>query len=94
MFGTLMADLQAAGTESSRVRVKAVYDDDLQAYLTALGINASSGRLGMCKFCSEPVTLDNLAAIFPLSGSMKLACDHAPCLKGLQELVVAGRVKV
>ena len=94
MFGSLMADLQPVGTESRRVRMKAVYDDDLQAYLTALGIQTSSGRLGICKFCSQPVTLDNLAAIFPLSGSLKLACDHAPCLRGLQELVVTGQVKV
>ena len=95
MFGTLMADLQSAGIEPARqVRVKAVYDDDLGRYLTALGLDPSSDTLGRCKFCAGAVTRDNLAALFPLSGSIKLACDHAPCMRGLQELTVTGRVRL
>lgn len=95
MFGTLMADLQTAGVDSAgKLRVKAVYDDDLGRYLASLGIDASSGALGRCKFCNQIVTYDNLAALFPQSGSLKLVCDHAQCLRGLQQLVVEGRVRL
>ena len=95
MFGTLMADLQSAGIDpSGKVRVKAVYEDDLGRYLASLGLDPSAPSLGKCKFCAGSVTRENLAALFPLGGDLKLACDHAPCLRGLQELVVAGRVRL
>jgi hypothetical protein len=93
MFGTLMANLQSARVDpAGRVRVKAVYDDDLGRYLASLGLDTSATTLGRCKFCAGAVTRDNLAALFPLSGSLKLACDHAACLLGLQQLIVEGRV--
>jgi hypothetical protein len=95
MFGTLMADIASAGIDSrGQVHVKAVYDDDLGRYLASLGIDPSLDTLGKCKFCSGNVTRDNLAALFPQSGAIKLACDHAACMRGLQQLIVTGRVRL
>lgn len=73
--------------------VKAVYDDDLTAYLRSLGLDPD-GILGRCKFDGTEVTLDNLTALFPLSGSLKLVCSHRECLAGLQELIREGAVKL
>jgi hypothetical protein len=84
----------AAQAETEHVGIKAVHDDDLPQYLHALGIRNVGGSLGQCKFCHEPVTLDNLAAIFPESGSIKLVCHQADCLLSLQELVREGRARL
>jgi len=73
--------------------VKAVYDAQLTGYLRALGLNPEGG-LGKCKFDGTPVTVENLTALFPLSGSLKLVCSHRECIAGLQELIRDGTVKL
>lgn len=73
--------------------VKAVYEDDLAAYLRSLGLEPE-GVLGKCKFDGTDVTLANLTALFPLSGSLKLVCSNRECLAGLQELIRDGTVRL
>ena len=73
--------------------VKAVYDEQLTAYLRSLGLNPD-GVLGKCKFDDTPVTVENLTALFPLSGSLKLVCSHRECIAGLQELIRDGVVRL
>ncbi|MGA2514720.1 MAG: hypothetical protein ABSG37_14065 [Candidatus Limnocylindrales bacterium] len=80
--------------EKETVPIKAVHDDDLVQYLKSLGVSAPGGDLGRCKICSGQVTLDNLAALFPQSGSIKLVCDRAGCLLALQELLREGEVRL
>ena len=83
------------GTPRDEISLKAVHDDKLIAYLAGLGIHPdASGVLGRCKFCGDVVTLDNLAGLFPLSGSLKLVCDRAECLRGVQELISEGRLSL
>ncbi len=73
--------------------VKAVYDEQLTAYLRSFGLNPE-GVLGKCKFDDTPVTVENLTALFPLSGSLKLVCSHRECIAGLQELIREGVVRL
>ncbi len=74
--------------------MKAVHDRHLDGYLASLGLATASGGLGKCKFCRESVTRDNLAALFPESGDLKLVCDRPRCLTELQEMIREGRVRV
>lgn len=76
-----------------RDSVKAVYDDQLLGYLRSLGLNPD-GVLGPCKFDGTDVTIDNLAALFPQSGSLKLVCSHRACIAGLQDLIREGVVRL
>ena len=74
-------------------KVKAVHDNDLVAYIRSLGLDPES-TLGRCKFCGADVTLDNLAALFPQSGSIKFVCPRRECLAGVQELIREGVVRL
>jgi hypothetical protein len=89
-----MATAQAPRTTEHAETLKAVHDDDLVAYLGSLGVDTSRPTLGRCKFCREDVTLDNLAALFPESGDLKLVCHRPMCLFALQELVQDGKVRL
>lgn len=80
--------------EAQRIGMKAVHDDDLVGYLRTLGLDPSSSQLARCKFCGEPVMLENLAALFPQSGAVKLVCDRAQCLLRLQDLIRDGTVSM
>lgn len=73
--------------------VKAVYDDQLVGYLRSLGLNPE-GSIGRCKFCRDEVTLDNLAALFPQGGDLKVVCHRRECLAGVQELIREGVVRL
>lgn len=73
--------------------VKAVYDEQLHGYLRSLGLNPE-GVLGKCKFDSTDVTVQNLTALFPQSGSLKLVCSNRECMAGLQELIREGVVRL
>lgn len=75
------------------VSLKAVYDEQLTGYLRSLGLDPE-GVLGVCKFDGTAVTLDNLTALFPLSGSLKLVCSNRQCLEGLQDLIREGVVRL
>ena len=74
--------------ELNKERLKVVHDDDLTALLDRLGIlgKVRHGEV-RCKFCEEPVTLENLHSLFPLSGAVKLVCDKPACIKGLTEFL-------
>lgn len=61
--------------------IKAVYDDHLQSFLEKIGVyeKVVSG-LEKCKFCGRPISLENLASVFPESGSIKYVCDDPECI--------------
>ena len=89
------AHVMATEFERARrsVRMKAVHDDQLIGYLRSLGLNPE-GALGRCKFCRNDVTIDELAALFPQGGDLKIVCHRRECLAGLQELIREGVVKL
>ena len=61
--------------------IKAVYEDKFQLFLQNIGVyeNVISGT-EKCKFCSQPITLDNIASVFPESGTIKFVCDNSECI--------------
>jgi hypothetical protein len=78
--------------ERSTQTLRAVHDDDLEAFLEALGI-ASDVRAGRmdCAFCKDTVTLANLHAVFPDGGDVKVVCDRPDCVKELLARLEARR---
>jgi hypothetical protein len=66
--------------------ISAVHDDDLVEFLDNLGVRSSLDRGELkCKFCHEPINFDDLGAVFPEGGDVKLVCDKPACLAGLAE---------
>ena len=59
--------------------IKAVYEDKFQLFLQNIGVyeNVVSGT-EKCKFCSQPITTDNIASVFPESGNIKF--DNSECI--------------
>jgi hypothetical protein len=67
----------------------AVFDDDLAGLLASLGeLQAVEAGERRCKFSGDVITVNNLHAIFPESGSIKCVCDKPACVVAL-----AGRVR-
>jgi hypothetical protein len=67
-----------------RETLRAVYDDDLHALLKSLGVygDFAGGRL-QCASCRDPVSTENLYAIYPDSGQVKVVCDKPDCVAQL-----------
>ena len=67
-----------------RDRLKAVHDDDLAGFLQGIGLYArfARGKLN-CGFCRDVITYDNLYAVYPDSGNVKLSCDKPHCVNDL-----------
>lgn len=61
--------------------IKAVYEDKFQLFLQNIGVydRVVSGT-EKCKFCGQPVTMDNIASVFPESGTIKFVCDNPECI--------------
>lgn len=61
--------------------VKAIHDDKLETFLKSIKVyeDLIAGKI-KCKFCGDPVTIDNLYTVFPESGAIKFACDKAACI--------------
>lgn len=64
--------------------IKAIYDDDLIAFLQNIGIYAKleAGKIRCC-FCDEVVSLENFLGVFPDAGKISVACNHPACIKKL-----------
>jgi len=64
--------------------VTAVHDDDLIGFLKSMGLlsDVQAGRT-RCRFCQGVITLENLNAIFPDSGTIRVSCDLPACVKML-----------
>ena len=65
-----------------RESLAAVHDDDLTAFLTSIGAihDINAGRI-RCKFCGEPISLENLQAVLPDSGSISYICNKTQCIR-------------
>lgn len=68
------------------ITMRAVYDEELSEYLDNLGILAAVQKGSVvCVVCKQPVTFENLQAIVPKSGDIKLVCDRPNCMKRFTE---------
>jgi hypothetical protein len=66
----------------------AVYDDDLEGLLASLGeLTAVKGGQRRCKFSEDTISIDNLHAIFPESGTVKYVCNKPACAVALASRV-------
>lgn len=95
LSGMRMLDVMATEFERRRrsTSVKAVHDDQLVGYLRSLGLDPV-GVLGRCKFCRKEVTIEDLSALFPHGGDLKVVCSRRECLLGVQELIREGAVRL
>ena len=64
-----------------REQLKAVHDNHLAEFLQSLG-EYKKVKDGMCKckFCGKTISIDNIASIFPESGSIKYVCEDMKCV--------------
>lgn len=60
--------------------IKAVYDADLEALLTSLGVidDVKAGKLH-CVFCGNTINLDNLDGIIPHNNEVVFSCNAPAC---------------
>lgn len=61
--------------------IKAVYEDRFQQFLEQIGVydRVVSG-VEKCKFCGRAISMENIASVFPESGSIKFVCDDPGCI--------------
>lgn len=64
--------------------IQAVHDDDLIKLLTSLDVydRVKNGR-EKCLFCSETITLENMASVFPFNNQVAFCCDKNSCYNQL-----------
>ena len=76
----------------NKENLKAVHDDDLEGFLKNISLyqNITSGKT-RCKFCGEKITISNLYAVFPDSGTINVVCNNKSCIP--QFLDYSGRVQ-
>lgn len=60
--------------------IKFVHDDDLGNYLDSLGIyqDVLAGRY-KCMYCGTVIDMNNLEAIVPFEGKIKIICSKPAC---------------
>lgn len=70
--------------KKDREKIKAISDDKLIILLKNIALyeDVITGKI-KCKFCGEIVKIECINAIFPDSGSIKIACDKPICIAGL-----------
>ncbi len=91
----VMAEIRRGGVELERNGLRAVHEDDLLAYVRSLGIyDRGSGTVGRCKFCGDDVSIDHVAAVFPLGGAIKVACDKNSCQDDFLEAIRQQRIRL
>ena len=71
---------------TDRETLQAVHDIKLEQFLRNINRydEVVSGRC-KCKFCSKPISLDNISCIFPESGSVKFVCDDMSCIAKMSQ---------
>lgn len=69
------------GYMTASKHLKAVHDDDLEAFLRSLGMlgNINAGKV-RCSVCGTLITTENLGALYPSSGAIKVLCDLPSCI--------------
>ena len=66
--------------------LQAVHDIKFEQFLRNINQyeNVVAGKC-KCKFCGKVVTFDNIAYVFPESGSVKFVCDEMSCLAKMSQ---------
>lgn len=73
----------------------AVHADDLEHLLERIGLlDDFIAKEAKCKFCSSPVTHENIYSIIKDSGTHKLVCDRADCVNNLMQFIASRKKRV
>jgi len=75
--------LQAAGGEGFEVLLHSLRLDQRRR----------AGKLA-CKFCRQQLDLEEIAAVFPESGDVKVVCSKPQCITALGDRVSEGKVRL
>ena len=69
-----------------REKVKAVHDDDLEQFLSSIGVlDQIKKGYHYCIVCNTQITLENLGAVFPKDNKINFVCDRPSCLANLNQ---------
>ena len=67
-----------------REKVKAVHDDDLEQFLSTIGVlNQINNGYHHCIVCNTQITIENLGAVYPKDNKINFVCDRPSCLANL-----------
>lgn len=72
--------------ERKKELLQAVYEDKFVKFLKSIGVyeRVINGE-AKCKFCGNPVTIDNINAVFPENKEIKFACDSTICIAKMSQ---------
>jgi len=69
-----------------RERVKAVHDDDLEQFLSSIGVlDQIKKGYHHCIVCNTQITLENLGAVYPKDNKINFVCDRPSCVANLDQ---------
>ena len=61
--------------------IKAVHEDDINQFLSSLGIlNSICEGNFHCAICNKLINLDNFGAVYPQNNKIQVICDSLLCL--------------
>ena len=71
---------------SDKETLQAVHDIKFEQFLRNINKydDIVAGRC-KCKFCGNPITIENISCIFPESGSIKFVCDDMKCIAKMSQ---------
>lgn len=80
---------------NNQVNIKAIHDIDLEETLKNLGLLSKIERKQVkCKFCKKIVNLQDVYALYPESGDIKIVCSDTNCVKQLLTLIREDKIEV
>ena len=80
---------------SNKVNIEAVHDYDLEKTLKNLGLLSKiHNNTIKCKFCKSKLSMHNIYAMFPESGSIKIICSKTSCVKQLLDLIREDKINI
>ena len=67
-----------------RKELRAVHDNDLEAFLERLGIlEAIKEKHLTCASCGSIISLENFGGVFPIDNNVGVVCDRLECMAPL-----------
>jgi len=62
-------------------KINAVHSEDIETYLTALGVlDLVVDGKRQCEICGKKITLGNIACLYPKDGEVAFVCDDSVCV--------------